>query len=195
MNHGPSDSAFVRAFIAVEAADAVRDGLAAVIEDLRKTRAHVAWVPRANIHVSLAFLGNIAREQVDLLSDALDEAAAPLSPFTVRVRRVGVFGKARSPRVVWAGIDDEEPLQVLYRSVTGQLDLLEMPIERRSYVPHLTLGRVRSRRNRDELLDALAKIQDFEFGEMAVQRVVLMQSRLLPQSAEYSVLRAAELRG
>ena len=182
----------MRAFIAVEASDDVRERLVAVIEKLRKTDAHVSWVPPANLHVSLAFLGDVDRERIGLLSDALEETAGGIAPFTVQVRRVGTFGNPMAPRVVWAGVDDGDPLQDIYRCLATHLETLELPVEGRKYTPHLTLGRVRSGRGRNELLAALAQVHEMEFGAMAVGRVVLMQSRLLPQGAQHSVLHAAE---
>lgn len=194
MSNGEGTDAFLRAFIGVEAGDAVRRGLVDVLHRLRKTGAHVSWVPEQNIHVSLAFLGNTSRERVAPLSHALDEVAAAAAPFAVCVSGIGTFGSPRSPRVVWAGVEDSPPLQALHAAVCEQLELLDLPVEKRRYSPHLTLGRVRSGRGRPELVKALQACRDAVFGTMTVERVVLMQSRLLPQGAQYSVLHAAEFR-
>ena len=183
----------MRAFIAVEVSDDVRGRLTAVIETLRRTGAHVSWVPPANLHVSLAFLGDVDRERIGLLSDALGETAGQVVPCTVQVRRVGTFGTPRSPRVLWAGVDGDGTLQNIYRRLATHLETLELPVEKRAYLPHVTLGRVRSDRGRGELVAALSEVGETDFGAMDVGRVVLMQSRLLPQGAQYSVLHAAEL--
>ena len=58
--------------------------------------------------------------------------------------------------------------------------------ERRRFAAHITLGRTRSARGREPLVQGLAALADEEFGEMTVERAALMKSRLTPQGAIYS---------
>jgi RNA 2',3'-cyclic 3'-phosphodiesterase len=189
------DEPFVRAFVAVEIPDSVRRPLAAVQAELKRAGAHVAWVRPENIHVSLLFLGDTARDHVAPLSAALDRIAPAHAPFAVRVAGLGTFGSPRSPRVLWAGLEPSRPLAALQAQVAEAAVALGLSPDLKEFKPHLTLGRVRSPRGREELAAALRRAGQPDFGNADVGRVVLVQSRLKPDGAEYSILHAAALSG
>jgi 2'-5' RNA ligase len=185
----------VRLFVALEIAEDVRARLAERQERLRRTHAHVAWVAPGNLHVSLAFLGNVGRELVPLVSLVLDDCAAACPGFSLSVGGVGWFGSARSPRVLWAGVAAHPAIMRLQEAVAQGLRQLGLKIEDRPFKPHITLGRVRSARGRAELVAAARELADAEAGTVACSRVVLMRSELRPDGAVYSVLHAARFSG
>ena len=186
---------FCRLFVAVELSDAVRSALAAVQAEWRRTHADVGWVQAQNMHLSLQFLGDVASDKVGELSAALDLAADAVAPFSFDVRGAGTFGSPRAPRVVWIGVPDCPPLLELQRRVTASLDAAGCPADRREYHPHLTLGRVRSRRGGDALCEAVKHAADRHFGTVDVRQIALFRSRLLPQGAEHTALHVAPLGG
>jgi RNA 2',3'-cyclic 3'-phosphodiesterase len=185
---------FVRAFIAVEIPDEVRRQLARVQAEIRATRAHVGWVQAPNLHISLAFLGNITWAQAEALGPALDEAAAPLAPFSCEVANLGTFGGPRSPRVIWAGLRGAGPLCDLQKRVAEAVRAQGIELEDREFSPHLTLGRVRSSRGREALVLAVESVGDVVFGRVEVAGIVLMQSVLKPAGPEYTPLRRSPLK-
>ena len=186
--------ALVRTFVALEITEEVRGRLAVVQEALKRPRAHVGWVPIGNVHLSLAFLGNMPSHEVDVIGVALDEAAAASVPFVYEVSGVGFFGGAGSPRVVWAGVLPNAALHSLQERVADGLRALEIALPEKDFVPHLTLGRVRSSRGRTELVRAIETQKEKQFGPVPVHRVLLMRSVLDPGGAQYSVLHEARLR-
>lgn len=183
----------IRAFVALELSDTVRSGLEKAVIPLRKTGAHVSWVPSDNLHLSLAFLGDIFEVTARLAGSALDEAARSGTGFFFDVSGLGTFGSRRSPRVIWAGVAESPALNSLYEHTTDLLRALDIAIDRRPFRPHITLGRVRSARGRDALVEALAAVGPIHFGRVEVTRMLLMQSTLTPRRAVYSVLHAATL--
>jgi RNA 2',3'-cyclic 3'-phosphodiesterase len=186
----------LRSFIAVEITDEVRSGLAAAQALLKETGAHVGYTAPENIHLTLQFLGDVLEENVPALEQGLDAAAARIAPFSFSVAGVGYFGDPRSPRVVWAGIPDAPPeLAGLQDAVAALARDHGIPVEDRPFKPHLTLGRVRSRRGVAELTAALASIRNTAFGAVPVRRVLLMRSHLERPAVRYSILHAAQLKG
>lgn len=193
MQETQAERPFARAFVAIEIPADVRAKLAAVQDELKKTRAHVSWVPAANIHLSLAFLGDVSRDSLPLIGAALDEAAALTEAFSLFAADIGVFGSPRSPRVIWAGIGASPSLQSLQKTVADHIRALRIELEDRPFKAHLTLGRVRSSRGRADLAAALERLGPREFGAFQVRRVLLMESRLQPGGAEYTPRHAAPL--
>ncbi|HOW97612.1 MAG TPA: RNA 2',3'-cyclic phosphodiesterase [Kiritimatiellia bacterium] len=186
----------LRAFIALEISDEVRAALDRLQRDLMRGEARVGWVTPARIHLTLAFLGDIFAAQLPGLADALDAVAEGCPPFAFDVAGTGAFGPPKSPRVVWAGV--EEPTGALVRlqaaaavAVTG----LGFRIEERAFHPHLTLGRVRDRRGAADLTSRLESFRTLRCGRVEVRRVLLLQSVLSSQGAEYRVRHSSELKG
>lgn len=61
--------------------------------------------------------------------------------------------------------------------------------EDRPFKPHLTLGRVRSKKNLEYLTQAIATFREVEIGTFEVQKVFLFRSDLKPSGAVYTQLR------
>ena len=60
------------------------------------------------LHLTLKFLGNVPAGSIAAVKNALAEACAGARPFSLRAKGIGFFPNERSPRVVWAGIEDDE---------------------------------------------------------------------------------------
>lgn len=184
---------FLRLFVAVDIGASVRAALAERIRLLRRTHPRVKWVAAENIHLTLAFLGEVPAERVDGIGSAMDAVAAGFPVFSCGVRGLGWFGSPRSPRVVWAGFEPEPELLRMQAGVAAALRDLGFVPEDRPFHPHLTLGRVKSPRDAEGLAAVLQPCGDQEIGRMAVDRILTLRSTLLPRGPEYTVLREAPL--
>ncbi len=186
----------VRAFVAIEVDEDVRAALTDTQRKLKKSDAHVSWVKAEHIHLSLAFLGDIFPRQVQGMGKALDEIGGLCGPFTMDVGGVGSFGSPRKPRVIWAGIEaPPQGLIEMQEVVAAAAEEFGIPVDKRPFRPHITLGRVRSGRNVDALTSAMASVKNTRHGSVAVRRILLMRSVLKSQGAEYSILHETALKG
>jgi 2'-5' RNA ligase len=178
----------IRCFVAVECGG---DELAARFTEVRRvleaTRADIKFVETENIHLTLKFLGEIEQSLVEQVSQVVEGTS--FQPFTARIERVGVFPNLRRPRVVWAGITEgASRLEEIWSEIDGKLSKLGFERERRRFSPHITIGRVRSGRNRDKLVHEISSLSDYVFGELHVDRVALKKSVLTPRGPIYSTL-------
>jgi len=170
----------------------IRQQLAAAVERLRPHATDVAWVPPANLHVTLKFLGRVDEHRVPALADALARAVGTTRAFDATVRGLGAFPSATRPRVLWAGVEDASgSLAAIAERVEDCCAGFGVPREARSFAAHVTLGRVREPHRQPGLADALARAA--EFGALRVERVSLMRSELSPRGARYSELVAVPL--
>ena len=176
--------------------DALRPALAAAQEELRASRASVKWVEPQNLHFTLKFLGDVAEERTEAVTEALREVARRTPPFAGHVAGVGVFPSLSRPRVVWAGMTaGAEELAGLASEVEEALVPLGFERERRAFTPHLTLGRVKSVVNVSNLAEAVQRHAEADFGPLRVDAVYLMRSDLRPSGPVYSPLAELWLRG
>ncbi len=76
----------------------------------------------------------------------------------------------------------------VYSEVESGVTGLGFKPESRGFSPHITLARVRSGRNRDDLVERLRGHTDDSFGGFLVERVKLKRSVLTPRGPVYSTL-------
>jgi len=190
-----AESPFVRSFIAVGISEEVRGEITLVQNRLKKTGAHVSWVRPENIHLSLQFLGDLARDRIEAVSRVVNTAAGSVQVFHLVVRGIGSFGRGGSPRVIWAGTEHCPELGILHSHVQKGLADVGIKTEERTFRPHLTVGRVRSSRGRQDLIAALKPFESTLFGECEIDRIKLVQSKLRPSGPEYTSLHSAPLGG
>lgn len=184
----------VRAFIAVDIGDEIRGKLDELQRKLKKVHADVRWVKPRRIHLTLAFLGNVAVEKLDPLKSTLDHSCQGLGAFEVEVAGTGTFGHPKHPRVVWTGIADCPPLLNLQRKVVDALLRAEVEFDNKPFAPHLTLGRVKSYdKHIESLLGKLEKVKGTSFGKVRVSEVELIKSELTPHGSEYEILHRVNL--
>ncbi|MBN2490802.1 MAG: RNA 2',3'-cyclic phosphodiesterase [Planctomycetes bacterium] len=192
----------LRLFVALNLSAATRGNLVSVQEEL-PPGIPVNWVAFENIHLTLRFLGETPPERLEAARAALEEATVAWSAPRLVVHGLGAFLQRRVPRVLWAGAEDGAGV------LAGLADSLEQalagrgfPRERERFVPHVTLGRIRSKPGSDRkgapgwagtLRAFLEYRRDRRFGEETVAAASLMRSVLGPRGPHYEELAQARL--
>lgn len=183
--------AMVRAFLAIDVPPDYRAGLAAVQEALKKSGADVRWVAPGNIHLTLKFFGDITAAQVEAIGAATAAVARATPSFTLQAKDVGTFPNPKNPRVIWLGLTGQtEVLADLVQELEQAFVPLGFAAEKRAFTPHLTLGRVRSSRGREELIKSMESLTLPIFPTFLVNDFTLYQSILSPQGAKYQALKS-----
>ena len=183
----------IRAFIAANLAALVIEEIAKVRSVLQEAKGDIRWTRVEGLHLTLKFLGDINRNQVQSIVEALEEALRERPSLQISAQGLGAFPNLRRPRVVWVGLSGEG-LQELSEAVEAALMPLDFPPEERSFTPHLTLGRVRSLRGWERVLDVVKQYEQVHFGKSLINHVTLYQSELRPDGAVYSPLGSVSLR-
>lgn len=128
----------LRVFFALWPDADARDRLAALARDVA-ARTKGRAPPPANLHITVAFIGEIAPERVDVLRTVGASVAARAAPFVLRLNCTGTF---RGTGITWAGASElPAPLVALARDLSDMLVAQDFAIERRPFSPHVTLAR------------------------------------------------------
>jgi RNA 2',3'-cyclic 3'-phosphodiesterase len=146
---------------------------------------NIKWVDPANLHLTLEFLGDTEEKRIRVLSSMLKDSCAGLGEFDFNLTVTGVFKNFRDPRVLWAGIQSAERLIQLNNIIAEGLKLDGFKIEERQFKPHLTLGRVKSVRDTDNLKTVLDRYRDNQFQIVHVNEVILFESILFQTGPLY----------
>jgi 2'-5' RNA ligase len=128
-----------RLFTAIEIPEAIRLRLSLIRAPLGGAK----WIEPEDMHITLRFAGDIDGRTADELVEFLDGIRA--EPFPVTIAGVGAFG-GRDPRVLWAGVEAGEPLDVLYRANERSARAAGLEADGRAFKPHVTLARMRGAR-------------------------------------------------
>jgi 2'-5' RNA ligase len=183
----------VRTFVAVGFPPAVKAQINQIIQRLRPLGSMVRWVRSEGLHLTLKFLGEIPQEQLATVYQAVERGVAGIAPFAFVLAELGAFPNLRRPRVLWLGVlRGHEPLKKLQEQVEAQLAECGFPKENRQFSPHLTIGRVKSLRGIQPLLERISSVS-FHSEEIPVTAVKVMRSQLKPSGAEYSELKVIDL--
>ncbi len=176
----------IRSFVAIELPQALKEQIEAYQKDLKPYTRHVRWVKPGALHITLKFLGEQKKALIDRVQQNLQSVSGAFRPFALTVNQFGAFPGKRNPRVFWLGIKSE-PMQALFdvfHFLENNLQGLGFAKETRRFSPHLTLARVKQPQRFEELW-SFVQSHPFEPFRFEVREIVLMQSFLKPQGAEY----------
>jgi 2'-5' RNA ligase len=194
----------IRAFLAVELGDHLRDQITLVQQDLRQRLGResskdirITWVQPSSIHLTMKFLGDTDEPLIEPLREAIERAMPSHGAVHMPIERLGVFPRLLQPRVLWIGpseqweqSDDAKRLTALHRAVENCCQSVGFAPEGRPLSPHLTLARVKEgeRHVGQALVKSCAMDRPVSLGLLAVESVVLMKSELRPTGSVYTKL-------
>lgn len=99
------------------------------------------WVPPENLHLTLRFIGEVDNGTFQDIGAALGEIEAPA--FEMELDGVGYFGSGKIPRSVHVNVARNPAVMHLYHKIESRLVRLGLPREKRKFMPHVTLARLK----------------------------------------------------
>lgn len=169
--NGPADTG--RYFLALWPDETVRSRLAAW-SDAIQTGAAARQIPAAKLHITVVFLGTLTPAELDAVRSVA--AATSWSRASLTLDRIGYWRRAR---IVWAGSSDGcEALLALAESLRARLRRLGFRIDRRPFVPHVTLYRKAGRKPRWQR----------QVIEWHIDELCLVRSSLSSQGSRYEIV-------
>lgn len=126
----------MRCFIAAWPTDETRLALDRLITALKTRVAEGRAMQARNLHLTLAFIGELEPTRAATLARDCDDLAAEPCDWTIDT--LGSFPRAR---VAWAGGPVTQQLAACAARARARLDQYGVPFDRKSFVPHVTLFR------------------------------------------------------
>ena len=131
----------LRLFIAIDVPDDVREVVEIGVAPLRERYPRGRWVPVANQHVTMKFLGTTWPRLVDGVLERVGEVAAAHVAFETRVGELGAFPSPRRARVLWLSLEDPAGRLANLAASLDEALARDFPSETRPFRPHLTVAR------------------------------------------------------
>ena len=160
----------MRLFIALSPSEEAKAALERDLNALRKCCRKGSFSRAENLHITLAFLGEVPEERLDDLRAAMDGCGA--GPFGVTVGDLGRFRGREGDTLVFR-VDGGDPLRALQKKLSENLISKGFALEDRAFRPHLTLARRASLRAGETIPTVSARLEPVSF---TAERMVLSLS-------------------
>jgi 2'-5' RNA ligase len=143
--------------------------------------------PEDQVHLTLCFIGDTPRRDVDEVRESVARSAAGLPAFDLAPRRLITLPDRARPRLVAVETDAPPTILELVRRLTTRLAkrVREKPTDR--YLPHLTLCRFSHTSHPTQLS------HDIALPPFAIREIVLVQSKLTPAGAVHAPVESFRL--
>ena len=182
----------IRSFLAIELDEELVPKILDVQKEFKKTNANIKYVPSQNMHFTLKFFGNIDLDMVDDISSAVEKVIKNYSSFDLNIKNCGCFPNKKVIKVLWLGLEEGSPIKDLQKDLDKEFRKLGFKKEK-NFISHLTIGRVKSPKNKKEVREAIEKLENIEIGQMSVSKICLKKSTLTPQGPIYEDIKVFEL--
>jgi 2'-5' RNA ligase len=149
----------------------------------------VKLVEPENLHFTVKFLGDVNEDELNGIKKSLKDCVKGEGKFKINISGIGYFGKTSYIRTLWLGLNEGESELVKFMKKVNDC----VKIGEKNFNPHLTIGRVKSGRNREILLNFLNEFKNVNIGEMEVDKIKLKSSDLTKKGPVYSDLDVFEL--
>lgn len=147
-----------------------------------------------NIHVTLHFFAELERDRVEALLATCQTVLDGERSFTVRIRGVGSFPNNRAPRIIWAGISEgADRIAEIKHALDKALTPQGFGIEKRAFVSHLTIARVKFCHDQRGLQQRLESESAFSLQETVINELHVIKSTLTQDGPVYEILRSFPL--
>ncbi len=182
-------SELIRSFLAFDIdSETVLNRFATMQKLLAQIGADLRLVAPQNIHITVRFLGNITPAMVEQVFNVMKKTQ--FVRFNVQIKGLGAFPDLRYSRVIWAGITESaDQLKNIFKQLEPRLRDLGFTPDPKGFSPHLTIARVNSGRNKQQLAKFITENANYEFGKVNAKCLRLKKSDLTPKGPIYSTLK------
>ena len=180
----------IRSFLAFELPPEIRKIVTRVSEVVSRSTLNVKWVNVDNIHLTVVFMGNIKAEDLSDMGEAIGNVCSRHRPFDLSLKGMRAFPNIRRPRVLWLGLDGEiERMSSFRDDLQTGLCPFGIKEEKRTFKPHLTIGRFRKAGRADSQLDEIMRgYRDISSSVCQIDELIMFKSELKRSGAEYTKL-------
>ena len=170
----------MRLFVGLRLSEAFRRALSELQIQLQDAGIAAKYLDPSNLHMTLAFIGEWPENIAGILPSVEQ-------PFSITLSHIGLF---REAKVIWAGVEESEPLNKLTECVRSNLSAAGIPFDPKPFVPHITLGR-------KPIVPAAFDLSEIVIpsAEMTVSDVFLYRSDRGENGMVYSVIGSASGKG
>lgn len=187
-----------RVFVAIRIGDRLKKELGKIQryleEELGKKGAGklLRFVKPDQLHITLAFLGQISQEKQETVTGICRETAKGIGNFSLASGQLGAFPRLARPAVAWVGLSGEiKKLELLTKILEFELGKRGIwPIRGTGgFAPHITIARVARKYRRGQMFKLRELLENTKLEladiEIPVKEITIYHSNLSSKGPEY----------
>lgn len=182
----------MRSFLGIEIPERIREKCEEIQAEVRKIDADVKFVKEKNLHWTVKFLGDISREEIPKIDSSLNKIS--IKPFQIEIKGTGAFPSLNYIKNFWIGVGKgRENFIKLLKEVQRSLVKRGFRKDKHKPTPHITLGRVKSGKNKEKLVNILERYKNKRLDEMKIKEITLYKSKLKGKGPVYTKIKQYKL--
>lgn len=158
------------------------------------------WAKPKNIHITLAFLGYLADNEIYEVCKAVKETAEKTEPFDIKLERI-CYGPIKgtgegqgrdrggtvpeSPRMIWAIGEKSAEFSDLKNNLEKALS--QYAVEKKEFTPHITLARIKQWQYKQIEPEERQEVGEDINLSFRANSIEIMESKLKIGGADYSI--------
>lgn len=182
----------IRAFLAIDLEDNLKNQIEDIEDDFKGLNANIKYVEPANLHFTLKFFGDIDVDGLDLISSKIETVVKEFEPFEIAIEGCGAFPNKNHIKVIWLGCSDNGLIKELHDKLDAEFSSIGIEKDKK-FSTHMTIGRMKSAKNKEDVKDLIKKYENQSIGNMKVKSISLKQSTLKPSGPIYNDLKVYDL--
>jgi 2'-5' RNA ligase len=169
----------MRIFIGINFSKSVKNELSVVSDELKRISKKGRIIPRDNMHITMAFIGEVTEGDLGLIIDAIEDTH--IKEFEIYTDGMDLF-KGKRGAVCYLKFKENKDILELNHRLKNQLSIRGINFDKKSFIPHITIGR-------DILVDyeELLKL-NFDSLRIKVSCINLMETININGKLQYKIL-------
>jgi 2'-5' RNA ligase len=135
----------MRIFIAAVLPENIKSHISNYVNSIKDSIDGVKWEDRTKYHITLKFIGSIDSKILPRINNLLTDRLNGENHIFMELTHFLGFPNLKHPRVLAAGFKKSVELNHIHSYIEDHLGKLGFVKDSRSFKPHVTLGRVKSR--------------------------------------------------
>ena len=174
-----------RIFITIDLPDEIKRALLSY--EKRWKNLHIKWTNFYKLHITVRFLGEVDRKELELILSAVKKTASEIKPFDVRLDKIVLGPDPVQAQMFWATVYIDANMMELKRAMEQNLKIYGFEIEDREFKPHITLACARGNQLKGKQTNIILKNMKFMAKSMEI-----IESQLRPNIEKYKLVESFE---
>ena len=175
-----------RIFVVINLPEEIRRKLLSY--ERRWKNLHVKWTNFYNLHITLEFLGEVNRQELSKILQAVEKTALEIKPFDVKLEKITLGPDPAQAKMFWVTICVDDNIIKLKDLINENLKFYDFKLEECEFNPHITLARARGNQLKGKQTNIVLRNMKFE-----VESIEVMHSQLHLGGEKYKVVESFEL--
>ncbi len=171
-----------RIFVAIDLPEEIKRELLSY--ERRWKNLHIKWTNFYNLHITLEFLGEVNKWELNKILQAIEKTVLEVKPFDVKLDKITLGPDPVQAKMFWATVCVDSNIIKLKNLINENLKFYDFNLkEEQEFKPHITLARARGNQLKGKQTNII--LPDMKFK---VENIEVMQSQLHSGGAKYKVV-------